>query len=137
VEEALERLAATLQKWARTKRREALDVSGDTEKLKLDWLAKGYDGAADLLLTADCPAASTQPPSPQAEVQESSPDQIARRVREETERSLGGKFSPEGQRAVETVVADLVSENFCPCGARIEPGTGGMCPSCIEHAEAD
>jgi hypothetical protein len=44
--------AALLQRWARTKRREAKDVSGPTEKLKLEWVAKGYDGAADLVLAA-------------------------------------------------------------------------------------
>jgi len=55
------RVAAQLQRWARIKRRNAVDVVGDAEKLKLDWLAKGYDGAADLLLAAlAAPAPSEQ-----------------------------------------------------------------------------
>ena len=48
----LGKLAAQLQKWARTKRAETRTVIGEAEKLKTEWVAKGYDGAADLLIRA-------------------------------------------------------------------------------------
>jgi len=44
-------LAEQLQGWARTKRREAQEFFGP-EKLKAEWIAKGYDNSADLLLNA-------------------------------------------------------------------------------------
>lgn len=45
-------LAEQLQSWARNKRREAPKFVGDAEKLKAEWIAKGYDNSADLLLAA-------------------------------------------------------------------------------------
>jgi hypothetical protein len=60
VEKVLESLAATLQGWARTNRREA-ERFPDREKAKTRARASGYDAAADLLLTADLPANLTQP----------------------------------------------------------------------------
>lgn len=44
-------LAAQLQKWARTKRYEVRTLSG-AEALKAEWVAKGYDNAADLILAS-------------------------------------------------------------------------------------
>lgn len=48
--ERLEEAAVRLQKWARTKRREAADFVGP-EKEQARWIAKGYDSAADLLIS--------------------------------------------------------------------------------------
>ena len=69
-------------------------------------------------------------------LQPEQPEQIGRRIREGTERACGGELSPQDRLVVETVIADVVRENFCPCGVRIERGAF-MCPSCLEHAEAD
>jgi hypothetical protein len=51
IQEALRETGLMLQKWARTKRHEAKEFFGP-EKLKAEWIAKGYDNAADALFAA-------------------------------------------------------------------------------------
>jgi hypothetical protein len=55
---------------------------------------------------------------PPAEVE--SPEQVGRRIREETETNLGGRFDDAGRRAVESVIADVArdAQRACPsCGS--------------------
>lgn len=54
LERERERLAGQLQSWARIRRREAEKFVGP-EKEQARWIAKGYDGAADLILAAALP----------------------------------------------------------------------------------